>query len=79
MRIVSKVKSDELEIFKIYIDKSYTITVEIFTVPDGYKCFANNSLHHHYDLLGSGVHVNKKESVELAIKDLYELMEAFEG
>ena len=76
MRIVTKRKCDELEILKIYIDKSFTITVEIFTVPEGYKSFANNSLHHHFDLLGSGIHVNKKESVKLAVKDLRELMEA---
>jgi hypothetical protein len=79
MRIVSKVKTPELEIIKIFIDKSYIITVETFTVPEGYKSFANNSFHHHFDLLGSGFHKSKKESVKLAVKDLRELMAGFQG
>jgi len=79
MRMVTKEKFDELEIIQIYINNSFTITVEIFTVPEGYKSFANNSIFHHYNLLGSGYHENKKESMDLAIKDLYELMEAFDG
>ncbi|MEH7481196.1 hypothetical protein V7157_08775 [Neobacillus drentensis] len=78
MRIVTKVKSEELEIIKIYISLGFTITVEIFTVPEGYKSLANNSFPQHDELLGTGVHKNKKESVKLAIKDLRELMEAFE-
>jgi hypothetical protein len=79
MRIVSKVKMPELEIIKIYIDRGFTMTVEIFKVPGGYKSFANNSFHHHYDLLGSGFHKNKKESVKLSIKHLRELMAAYPG
>ncbi|MDF2790523.1 MAG: hypothetical protein K0S80_3624 [Neobacillus sp.] len=59
MRMVSKVKMPELEIMKIFIEKGFIITVEIFTVPEGYKSFANNSYHHHYDLLGFGVHKSK--------------------
>ncbi|WP_066248362.1 hypothetical protein [Neobacillus drentensis] len=79
MRVVTKRKSDELEIIKMYIDKSLTYTVEIFTVPDGYKSFAANSYLHHYDLLGTGFHSNKDESVKLAIQDLQEMMAAFQG
>jgi hypothetical protein len=74
MRVVTKRKCDELEIIKIYIDKSLTFTVETFTVPEGYKSFANNSYHHHYDLLGTGFHENKEESVKLAVQDLRELV-----
>lgn len=77
MRFVTKVKSDELEIIKIYIDNSLTYTVETFTVPGGYKSFANNSYLHHYDLLGIGFHVTKEQSVELAIQDLRKLIAAF--
>ena len=39
MRMVTKEKFDELEIIQIYINNSFTITVEIFTVPEGYKSF----------------------------------------
>ncbi|WP_157406258.1 hypothetical protein [Neobacillus drentensis] len=53
-----------------------TITVETFTVPEGYKSFANNSYHHHYDLLGRGFNQNKDESVKLVVQDLRELMAA---
>ncbi|MEH7505581.1 hypothetical protein V7152_27035 [Neobacillus drentensis] len=79
MRIVTKVKCDELEIIKIYISYGFTITVEIFTVPEGYKSLATNSFLLHDDLIGSGFHVNKKESAKLALKELRELMEAFPG
>jgi hypothetical protein len=79
MRIVTEINSDDLEIRKMYIDNSFTIIVEIFTVPEGYKSFARNSFLHHGDLLGSGFHENKEESINLAIKDLRELMEEFPG
>lgn len=75
MRTVSRNYGDELEIRKMYIDNSFTIIVEIFTVPEGYKSFARNSFLHHGELLGSGFHVNKEESVNLAINDLQVLME----
>jgi hypothetical protein len=77
MRIVSEINSDELEIRKMYIDNSFTIIIEIFTVPEGYKSFARNSFIHQGDILGSGFDENKEESVNLAIKDLRELMVAF--
>jgi hypothetical protein len=32
-----------------------------------------------YNLLGSGLHSNKNESVKLAVPDLKELMAAFQG
>ena len=79
MKIVSEIYGEELEIRKMYIDNSFTIIVEIFTVPEGYKSFARNSFLHHGDLCGSGFHENKEESVNIAIKDLYELMEEFPG
>ncbi len=44
MRIVSKVKMPELEIIKIFIGKGFVITVETFTVLEGYKSFANKFL-----------------------------------
>ncbi|MBT2738094.1 hypothetical protein [Bacillus sp. ISL-7] len=77
MRIVSEIYGEELEIRKMYIDNSFTIIVEIFTVPEGYKSFARNSYLHHYDLSESGSHENKEESVNLAVQDLRELMAAF--
>jgi hypothetical protein len=79
MRTVTKVICDELEIIKFYISNSLTFTVEVFTVPEGYKSFANNSYLHHYDLVGAGFHENKEESVELALQDLREMMDAFAG
>ncbi|MBT2726364.1 hypothetical protein J7E63_05335 [Bacillus sp. ISL-75] len=79
MRIVSETYGEELEIRKMYIDNSFTIIVEIFTVPEGYKSFARNSYLHHDELSGSGFHENKEESVNLAVNDLYELMEEFPG
>ncbi|MCM3117547.1 hypothetical protein M3610_19950 [Neobacillus sp. MER 74] len=77
MRVVTKLKMDELEIIKIYTGKSLTITVEIFTVPDGYKSLATNSYHCHDSLTGIGLHKDKKESAKLAIKDLRDLMTEF--
>ncbi|MGF6952411.1 hypothetical protein QF028_004916 [Neobacillus sp. B4I6] len=47
MGIVTKVKNEELEIIKIYISLGFTITIEIFTVPEGYKSLANNSFPQH--------------------------------
>lgn len=79
MRVITKVKCDELEIIKIYTGTSLTITVEIFTVPDGYKSIATNSFHCHDSLTGAGFHKDKKESSKLAIKDLHKLMAAFPG
>jgi hypothetical protein len=76
MRIVTKFQSEELEIIKIYISLGFTITVEIFRDPEGYKSLANNSFPQHDDLLGIGIHKNKKESVILAINDLRKLMTA---
>ncbi|WP_231507864.1 hypothetical protein [Bacillus sp. UNC41MFS5] len=43
------------------------------------KALQINSFHHHYELLGSGVHKNKKESVKLAVKHLRDLMAGFQG
>ena len=74
MKIVTISKCDELEIIKIYTGTSLTFTVEAFKVPGGYKSFANNSYSQHDDLLGTGFHMNKKESVQLSINDLRELM-----
>ena len=51
--------------------------METFSVPGGYKSFANNSYLHHYDLLGTGFHETKEQSVDLAIQDLQELVDAF--
>ncbi|MBT2701030.1 hypothetical protein J7E79_27445 [Bacillus sp. ISL-40] len=79
MRIKLELYGDELEIRKMYIDNSFTIIVEVFTVPEGYKSFARNSYLHHGDLLGSGFHENKEESINLAINDLHEWMEEFPG
>jgi len=78
MRVVTKFKIDELEIIKIYTGKSLTITVEIFTVPVGYKSFATNSFECHDSLTGIGFHKDKKESVKLAINDLRHLMAEYE-
>jgi hypothetical protein len=78
MKIKSKSYGDELEIVKIPINKTLTITVEVFKVPDGYKSIAMNSFIHHYDLQGFGAHEDKNESIELAIKDLHEQMEDFD-
>ena len=77
MRVVTKFKIDELEIIKIYTGKSLTITVEIFTVPDGYKSLATNSYDCHDSLTGIGFHKDKKESTKLAVNDLRALMAAF--
>ena len=77
MRVVTKVKSDELEIIKIYICSGFIITVEIFTVQDGYKSLASNNFVQHDSLLGNGFHPTKKGSVKLSVKDLYGLMLAF--
>ncbi|WHY66751.1 hypothetical protein [Neobacillus sp. SuZ13] len=78
MRVVTKFKIDALEIIKIYTGKSLTITVEIFTVPEGYKSFATNSYECHDSLTGIGFHKGKKESVKLAINDLRHLMAEYE-
>jgi hypothetical protein len=40
----------------------FTITVEVFMVPDGYKSFARNNFFHHYDLEGYGVHKDNKKA-----------------
>ncbi|MEH7306461.1 hypothetical protein [Neobacillus drentensis] len=79
MRVVTKFKCDELEIIKIYTGKCFTLTVEIFTVSDGYKSFATNSFPSHDALTGAGFHNNKKESTKLAVRDLKQLMKEFEG
>ncbi|WP_026568396.1 hypothetical protein [Bacillus sp. UNC41MFS5] len=79
MRVVTKVISDELEKIKFYINNSLTYTVEVFTVPEGYKSFAYNSYLHHTDLEGTGFHEGKDKSVELALQDLREMMDAFQG
>ncbi|MEH7085413.1 hypothetical protein V7139_22105 [Neobacillus drentensis] len=79
MRVVTKVICDELEIIKFYINNSLTFTVEVFTVPEGYKSFANNSYLHHHDLEGTGFHENKEESIELALQDLREMIDACPG
>ncbi|MEH7083482.1 hypothetical protein V7139_12230 [Neobacillus drentensis] len=73
MRVVTKFKIDELEIIKVYTGKSLTITVEIFTVPEGYKSFATNSYECHDSLTGIGFHKDKKESAKFAVNDLREL------
>ncbi|WP_144555994.1 hypothetical protein [Bacillus sp. X1(2014)] len=78
MKVVTKFKIDELEIIKIYTGKSLTITVEIFTVPDGYKSFATNSYESHDSLTGIGFHKDKKQSVKLAVNDLHHLMAEYE-
>jgi hypothetical protein len=77
MRIRTKTYDDNLEIIDMTVNAALTITVEIFKVPEGFKSFARNSNIHHDDLLGLGVHKDKKESMELAIKELLEQMEDF--
>jgi hypothetical protein len=78
MKIKSKSYGKELEIVKIIIDKTLRITIEVFTVPEGYKSFARNSYLHHDALLGGGTHEDKKESIKLAVADLRQLMVDFE-
>ncbi|MBV7507629.1 hypothetical protein KW850_20570 [Bacillus sp. sid0103] len=79
MRVVTKIKCDEVEIIKIYTGKRLTITVEIFTVPNGYKSFATNSFLCHESLTGTGFQKSKKESAKQAVKDLLKSMKAFAG
>jgi hypothetical protein len=57
----------------------FAIIIEVFKVPEGYKSFTRNTLVHHDDLLGNDVHKIKRDSVDQSIKDLYELMEDFDG
>ena len=78
MRTRTKTYDDDLEIVNMTVNAPLTITVEIFKVSEGFKSFARNSNIHHDDLLGSGVHKDKKESMDLAIKDLHEQIERFD-
>lgn len=78
MRTSTKTYGDDLEIIEITVNAALTITVEVFKVSEGFKSFARNSYIHHDDLLGSGVHKDKNESMELAIKELQEHMEDFD-
>lgn len=70
MHIRTLKKLDELEIVEIDLCKGLCITVEAFKVPDGFKSFARNALRQQEDLIGSGTHRSKKESILFAIKDL---------
>ncbi|MEH7076561.1 hypothetical protein V7089_21850 [Neobacillus drentensis] len=71
---MTKVKCDELEVIKMYISSGFIITVEIFTVPGGYKSFANCSFIQPDYLIGTGFHSTKKGSVMLAVKEFHGLL-----
>jgi hypothetical protein len=74
MNMSSKTYGDELEIIKMAYSPAFSINVEVFKAAEGYKSFATNSLVHHDDLTGYGVHEHKKESLKQAVRHLRELM-----
>jgi hypothetical protein len=79
MRTRTKTYGEDLEIIEIAVNAALTITVEVFKVHQGFKSFARNSNIHHDDVLGTGVHNDKNESMELALKELHEQMEDFDN
>lgn len=77
IKMVTKSYGNDIEIIKFKADNTFTVTVEIFKGPEGFNSFAYNSIVHHYDLSGNGKHKEKKASIQIALKDLSNLMEQY--
>ncbi|MCH6269351.1 hypothetical protein [Neobacillus citreus] len=62
------------ELFRLYLNRNLYVDIEIFKVPEGYKCFTTNNFRGYDDLEGYGVHKVRDESFRLAMGDLAKLM-----
>lgn len=77
MKIITKTIGDELEIKKYYVEKGFTVIVEVFKVSEGFNSIAYNTIPQHGELEGFGAHTNKAKSVEIAISNLWKDVKNF--
>ncbi|MCM2535849.1 hypothetical protein NDK43_30655 [Neobacillus pocheonensis] len=68
----SKAVVGDMDTYWLHVRKGFIITVEVFKTPKQYKGFASCNKLGKEDVVGTAGHANKKECIQLAIKDLRE-------
>jgi hypothetical protein len=74
MKVSRKTYGHDFERIKIRVNKAVTIFVDVFEVPEGYKCASFNDVIHHDHLDGYAFHKSKGRSIKMAVRELRQLM-----